>query len=160
MGLDMYFYEVESFFQPDRENGIDVIVPEYNGRGTAYKERKINNVSHIVRNVGYLRKANCIHAMIINGCADGVDDKEPVRLKEMDIKRFVERIDGVLGAGENWVKVAKKEIPTLDGVFFGSTKYNELYLEDLKKARSIFSQMLSDSKEKFPVIKCYYEACW
>lgn len=154
MGLDMYFYEVESFFNPDRENGIDVIVPEYKGRGTAYKERTINNVSHIVRNVGYLRKANCIHSMIINSCADGVDDKEPVRLKEIDIKRFVERIDRVLGARENWVNVAKKEIPTL------YAKYNELYLEDLRKARSIFSQMLSDSKEKFPVIECYYEACW
>ena len=150
MGLDMYFYEREWL-----GGNVDVVVKE--------PLREVKDVVYLTREVGYLRKANCIHGRIVEECADGEDDQRMVRLPKWFIESMIERIGSILDVvrnGGDWVEVAKRELPTCEGFFFGSTEYDESYLDDLRDALDIFIKIFADLEESGGHLDCYYEASW
>lgn len=151
MGLDMYFYEREWL-----GGNVDVIVKE--------PLREVKGVAYLTREVGYLRKANCIHGRIIEECAGGKDNQAIVWLPRSFIDSMIARIGSILDIvrnGGDWVEVAKRELPTCDGFFFGSQEYGELYLDDLRDAIAIFIKMSADLEESAGRhLNCYYEASW
>ena len=55
--------------------------------------------------------------------------------------------------------VAKRLLPTRGGFFFGSTEYDEHYLEDVKETRSWITRMLKDHKNEVPG-EIYYSSSW
>jgi hypothetical protein len=110
--------------------------------------------------VAYWRKANAIHKWFVDNCMNGVDEcvwSEPIpRSKLRELKQLCERVinqtemvkgdvcngytfdsDGmkpILEPGELMAntKQAEKLLPTQSGFFFGSTDYDEYYIQALK----------------------------
>jgi len=52
-------------------------------------------------------------------------------------------------------KVAHELLPTVEGFFFGSTDYDESYIQDLKDTKKALSQVLKDEGDGFQ-----YHASW
>jgi hypothetical protein len=51
--------------------------------------------------------------------------------------------------------IAKKLLPTASGFFFGSTEYNEYYIDDLKHTIKMIEPYLNDDGGAF-----YYRSSW
>lgn len=52
--------------------------------------------------------------------------------------------------------VAKKLLPTAEGFFFGSTDYDQWYVEDLKYTKKVLTEaLMADERSEF-----YYRASW
>lgn len=87
----------------------------------------------------YWRKANAIHKFFIDTCADGIDECQPIQVSIDDLADLVWRCESILISGPNADEqsidknIAHDLLPTCDGFFFGSTDYDERYIEALKK---------------------------
>ena len=121
--------------------------------------------------VAYWRKANAIHKWFVDNVQDGTDDCNYYEVKKEDIERLLNICKEVLdktitekgqvvngqslkdGKWENNYEeglvivnpeVAKGLLPTREGFFFGSTGYDEWYLEDLKHTVEEFEKILKE----------------
>lgn len=87
----------------------------------------------------YWRKANAIHKFFVDTCADGIDECQPIQVSIDALTDLVWRCESILISGPNAdgtsidKNIAHDLLPTCDGFFFGSTDYDEWYIEDLKK---------------------------
>ena len=159
MGLDMYFYlekyqsEFNSKYSMIKKAPIqydeelkeleqDIIERNFKSIETRYQ-------------VGYFRKFNALHRYIVKNFADDIDDCRYVFLDIEDIKKMLNDLKSV--TQEN----ASQVLPTQDGFFFGSQKYDEWYFDDIKYAIDLFEKMLkvleADSKGNW---SAYYRASW
>jgi hypothetical protein len=144
---------------------------------------KDERISEIVENVGYWRKANAIHKWFVENCQNGEDDCRLAyvsreKLQELlDICRTVKAasklVNGkikngaVLKNGE-WKpviedgkyiedpSVAKELLPTQEGFFFGSTEYDQYYLQDIEDTIEILDKVLSEPGSG----EFYYQSSW
>jgi hypothetical protein len=119
----------------------------------------------------YWRKANAIHQWFVDNVQDGKDDCDYYEVKKEQVEKLLslcnEVIDSIrlekgkvfcgriLKNGE-WVNeyidgmvvsdtsVAEELLPTQDGFFFGSTEYDEWYLEDLKHTSEKLEKVLKE----------------
>ncbi len=152
---------------------------------------ELNKVSEIYEEVGYWRKANQIHKWFCdNGECIKEDIEYEVtveQLKELlelckKVKEKAILVDGKINIGSKYDKETKKWIsiyedgkiiqnsdeiegmlPTQDGFFFGSTSYDEWYLEDIKDTIKILEEILEEEEElnKLGVYSDFkYRASW
>lgn len=132
--------------------------------------------------VGYWRKANAIHGWFVENVQDGVDecqlsDVPRQKLEELleTCKRVMEETrveEGEVQNGtvfENGVatpimekgfvvvnpEVCEELLPARGGFFFGSTDYNEYYMEDVKRTIEILEKALSVPGDEYA-----YQASW
>ena len=145
-------------------------------------------IATVTEEVAYWRKANAIHKWFIDKCADGDEDRRRMWvsidcLKELlkTVKKVLESCELVEGEIENgWLfekgkrktlyrkgkyvkdpSVAKELLPTTEGFFFGSTNYDDMYVEDLEYTKKILEEELKKaSKEKDFGVDYFYEASW
>ena len=54
-------------------------------------------------------------------------------------------------------RIAKELLPTCDGFFFGSTDYDEWYVQDLEDTIKVLEEILSEDDDDYDY---YYEASW
>lgn len=107
----------------------------------------------IFKNVGYWRKANQIHRWFVENVQGGVDDCNPYEVTKEQLKNLLSIVKSVLKNPSN-----KSLLPTRSGFFFGSTNYDEWYIEDLKNTKKILSDVLKNTDfEKQMVV---YRASW
>ena len=120
--------------------------------------------------VAYWRKANAIHKWFVDNCGDGIDECQTMEVSQeqleelLDIAQKVkdscELVDGDIQNGytfdENgkevpiiekgkYIKdptVAEKLLPVAKGFFFGSTNYDQWYLEDIESTIKQISEIL------------------
>jgi hypothetical protein len=52
-------------------------------------------------------------------------------------------------------EVAAENLPTTSGFFFGSTDYDEWYMEDMKLTKKILTEALADKQGEY-----YYHSSW
>jgi hypothetical protein len=86
--------------------------------------------------IGYFRKVN----FLVNFFESKGFKREnlvPFRVKKMYIVELIDKCQQILKANEllsekETKELAKESLPTTDGFFFGSTDYDEYYLEDVK----------------------------
>jgi hypothetical protein len=189
MGLDSYLTK-RHYVQNWDHNG-----PEGQHKITVKKGGKkhpyINTekISYIIEQVGYWRKANCIHDWFVQNVQDGRDEcqesyVELSQLQELydacvlvrDNSKLVEgEIQNGYKFGENLEKVpimepgktivdpsvAKDILPTTAGFFFGSTDYDEYYMEDILDTIKILEPELKMEYENgFYQPEYYYRASW
>ena len=105
-------------------------------------------------NVAYWRKANAIHSWFVKNVQDGVDDCR---------KAFVSRdqLDDLLDLCiDIKTKKVKPEncLPTQSGFFFGSTEYDEYYMQDLEYTIDVISSVLLNPEYKHASF--YYQSSW
>lgn len=105
----------------------------------------------------YWRKANAIHKWFVDNICGGVDDCELSRaITQEEIVDLHERCKTILGTTnkETWAKL----LPTLPGFFFGSTEYDDRYLEDIRHTLIVCESILKDFD--FDKYSLHYEASW
>ena len=101
--------------------------------------------------VGYWRKANAIHAWFVKNVQEGVDECEETYVTREHLKKLRDVCQRVLTNPK-----LTSELPTLDGFFFGSTGYDDDYMQDLKDTVEITTKCL-DMDEQFSF---YYRSSW
>ena len=139
----------------------------------------------IIDHVGYWRKANQIHAWFVENVQDGEDDcgcyeVEKWQLEELlDICKLIKDkcklVDGTIKTGEhlkngNWVPdyedgkvidnpdIAEQYLPTKGGFFFGSTDYDEWYMQDIDDTIMIIENVLKETDFDTQIV--YYSSSW
>lgn len=162
MGLDMYL-EKKISVRPD--TSVDMA-----------------KVSYVALEAGYWRKANAIHRWFVENVQDGQDDCREYYVSRDQLKELLDIVNTVLDASElvdgdvvNGYKidktgkhpmieqgkvikdpsVAEELLPTASGFFFGSTEYNQYYIEDLKLTKQIVEEALADEEGQY-----YYASSW
>lgn len=159
MGLDMYLERVFyvknwDYMAADERTVISVLraakpIPGLN----------MENISSIVTQEAYWRKANAIHAWFVDNVADGVDDCRQVPVTIEQVTTLRDLCKQILDApAKNRVMLAEKLLPTRGGFFFGSTDYDQYYFADLRLTVEQLDRVLS-SGDAGPAI-FYYRASW
>jgi hypothetical protein len=180
MGLDMYLSAktyVKNWEHTKPEAKTEVKVKR---GGKLLKTIQPARVSYITEEIGYWRKANAIHSWFVNNCNEGDDDCDTYYVSQEKLEELsgiVERVlkasvlvEGMIQNGTTngvpnmekgkYVKdstVAKELLPTGEGSFFGSTDYDEWYVQDLRTTKTILKEAIKCAKNGADI---YYSASW
>jgi hypothetical protein len=140
----------------------------------------------IMQQVADWRKANQIHEWFVENIQDGEDDCQYHReVTESDLEKLLDTcktvlkscvlVDGKLKNGEHmengkWVadyidgkvvedtSIAEELLPSQSGFFFGSTDYDEWYIDDLKRTIEKIEKILKETD--FDIYAIYYCSSW
>ena len=131
MGLDM-FLDRTVFVGAEYESR------KITGKIELYTDGKpididIKKVSYVYERVAYWRKANAVHRWFVENFANGVDDCNPIHVCGEDLAKLCEICRAIWKEPEGVRRNEKamELLPPQDGFFFGSTKIDEWYYEDL-----------------------------
>lgn len=155
MGLDMYLNR-QLYVQH-----WDHIAPEHQyavSLTQGGKPVELINPKYITDEVGYWRKANQIHKWIIDNCANGNDDAITCEVSREDLVKLLDTVRQVMKPAPDGLlnrDLAEELLPTTEGFFFGSTDYDEWYLQDLKLTEEILVRALALEDDYFE-----YVASW
>ena len=111
--------------------------------------------NYIKEQVGYWRKANAIHRWFVENIQDGIDDCEYHReVTQEDLEELRDICREILCNPDT----AEDKLPTTSGFFFGSTVYDEWYMEDIKNTIDIITEVLKTTD--FEKEMLYYVSSW
>jgi hypothetical protein len=184
MGLDMYLerrHYVKNWPHMTPAERHTVIVKK-GGETVPASEIDPAKVSHIIEDVGCWRKANAIHRWFVDNVQDGNDDCKEYYVSREKMQELLDIVNKVLAAAQlvngqiqngytfkdgekepimedgQYIKdpsVAKGLLPTEEGFFFGSTHYDQFYVEDLQDTKKILEEALRQ-----PDADYYYSSSW
>jgi len=146
---------------------------------------KDERISEITEDIYYWRKANAIHNWFVKNVVQNDDyNGDDVYVSTDNLKKLLTVCEKVIKASKlikgkvkNGYKIldgglkqpimkdgkfiedptiAKELLPTTDGFFFGSTDYDEYYLNDIKETAKMIKELL----ETDPNGDFYYSASW
>lgn len=147
MGLDMYLKRRVNMYKFDKQLPI-VLTNEYG------ESIKIDECSIIIQEIAYWRKANAIHKWFVDNCNNGNEDCDAQDL-------FVSR-NSLLDLLKDCKDVLKHKnkaseiLPTCSGFFFGSTDYDDCYIDDIKLTIKQIENVLKNYKDDY----FFYEGNW
>ena len=148
-----------------------------------------NKVDYIEEGIAYWRKANQIHKWFVDHCQDGTDDCKPYYVAKEDLENLLEtckevKEKAILKHGEvkngeklengewkpimeegdyieNYEEIAEL-LPTESGCFFGSTDYDEYYMQDIDYTIKTLEQILEEDNkiDKDILIDYIYQSSW
>lgn len=160
MGLDMYLYADKYVSRKDYNKQVgdydyatneafQTIVDALGAQDLIDEEWSGMTVS---LPIGYWRKANQIHAWIVDNCANGIDECQRIYISKDKAQELVDICKAVIKNPSR----ANELLAPRSGFFFGSTDIDEWYLNDLKRTIDIFTKAL-----KSPDIDgVTYQASW
>ena len=99
----------------------------------------------------YWRKANQIHNWFVQNIQNGYDDCDEYSLDAYDILELRNDCAYVLKYPEE----AEDVLPTVGGIFFGSTDYGDWYWEEVERTLKELDEVLQEDYTKF-----YYKSSW
>lgn len=151
MGLDMYLeaeFYVSKYFKGGPEMLEDLekldLTKRLNGR----------RIKKLVVEVGYWRKANQIHSWFVENVQGGRDECQRSYVSREQLQELLAIVERVLANPE----LDSELLPTGAGFFFGSTEYDEYYIQDLQETKKILDDVLNDPI--FDGWDFYYQASW
>lgn len=103
--------------------------------------------------VGYWRKVNAIHNWFVENLADGEDNCNPIYVPHSSLVDLKILCQEVIDDPDK----AEELLPTGSGFFFGSTDYDEWYLEGIKHTLAILTKVIEDVPEGWSF---EYQASW
>lgn len=184
MGLDMYLtkrFYVQNWDHTPLDKKHEVIVLQGE---KVRKDIQQDQISEIICQVMYWRKANAIHKWFVDTCQEGNDDcreayVEQEQLEELQgicekILDTCKLVKGKIINGmtfENGKEVpimedgeyiedsslAEELLPSEEGFFFGSTNYDQWYYEDIKKTKEMLDRELAIENND---ASYYYHSSW
>lgn len=92
--------------------------------------------------VAYFRKANSLQGYFEEKYH--IENLEYHRISKEDAEDILSRVTQVL----NDISLVPKLFPSCSGFFYGSTGYDEWYIDDLKSIQKIFSKILEEWNDK------------
>ena len=134
--------------------GLDMTVYATNGEDLTKEDLYSEEDLCQDLNSWYWRKANAVHNWMVENVQDGKDDcgvYEVFLPQLMDLKGIVEKIIAN-------PKKAPDLLPTVSGFFFGSTEYDEWYMDDMHLTLKNINQMLEDHEEG--ETRFFYTSSW
>ena len=111
---------------------------------------------------GYFRKVNFLTRFFNyeENCSDQVVSKEELAVLVESCDKVLKAVKKVKGDDVYTInkEVAEKELPTQSGFFFGSTEYDEWYIQDIKEVRKFAKRMLStfDFEKNDLILHCWW----
>jgi hypothetical protein len=132
MGLDMYLNAKRFLW-----NSEDELVKKLSDNFPELGDIKIKEVS---AEAAYWRKANAIHKWFVDNVQDGTDDCGYYDVDKEKLQELIDVIDQVLADKSK----ADTLLPTQGGFFFGDTKYDQYYFEDLEYTKTMLTGLLDD----------------
>jgi hypothetical protein len=151
MGLDMYLEKRTDVrlwnFQKEEEQ-FEVIVKK---GGVTYPKINPKNVTTIVEELGYWRKANAIHRWFVENVQNNVDNCGEYFVPKSLLEKLLELCLAVKLNPEQ----ADELLPTSSGFFFGGDEYDEWYFDKIEYTIEILKEALSDEDASY-----YYSSSW
>jgi hypothetical protein len=151
MGLDMYLEKRTDVrlwnFQKEEEQ-FEVVVRK---GGVTYPKINPKNVTTIVEEVGYWRKANQIHRWFVENVQDNVDNCGEYFVPKVKLEELLELCQKVKADNS----LAGVLLPTGTGFFFGGEEYDEWYFNDIETTIEVLKEALSDDDASY-----YYSSSW
>jgi hypothetical protein len=148
MGLDMYLNAKRYLW---RTRGEELTLAQ------KISNLEIGNdgmrVKEIVCEAMYWRKANSIHYWFVQNIQNGDDD-----CKEYYVSR--EKLESLIGVCEEVLADPSKAddlLPIAQGFFFGSSKIDDWYWDDIKETIGTLRRLLSNTSEEW---EFYYASSW
>lgn len=134
---------------------LDALTPEFQLRYYYWDTNRRHGHYRIFQNCGYWRKANAIHAWFVENVQNGVDDCAMYEVTYDQLESLKIACLQVLSATpEEYAAI----LPTQGGFFFGSTDYDEDYLEEIQNTIRMIDTVLAETDwEKETVI---YSSSW
>lgn len=123
MGLDMYLSARNYMSEYDEK-----ITPVSEKIKKALGLKVGLKVEYVSLRAAYWRKANAIHAWFVANVQDATDDCGTYEVSREQLQELAAECQKVLDNP----KLAAEALPTQGGFFFGSTDYDENYVDDLK----------------------------
>lgn len=167
MGLDMYLKYRKNFsgyeFSGDESKAEDYkkIITEAGVSDVADAEHPFASVEVTAI---YWRKANMIHSWFVDTLADGRDECQEIYVPREKLKELRDLCFDALSvpAGMTLTQHAETVLPTSSGFFFGSTDYDEWYVQDLKHTMDSIDNLLAALPEDGEGWdwSLYYQASW
>lgn len=112
----------------------------------------------------YWRKANMVHQWFVDTLADGRDECQEIYVPREKLQELRELCFEALSvpAGMTFQKHAESVLPTQSGFFFGSTEYDEYYIQDLQYTMDAIDRVLKGLPEDGEGWdwSLYYQASW
>lgn len=183
MGLDMYLYRKKHLGKAKIQ--VNILENEYNWYKNTNTEYTLENCTSITQEVGYWRKANAIHNWFVKYVQDDIDNcgeyYVPIeRLKQLlevckEVKEkaiIVEKkvVEEIYNPEKKEIEdtIVKRKIitngeevaeilPTCEGFFFGSTDYDEWYLQDIDYTIELIENILKEDNNEDDY---YYRSSW
>ena len=154
MGLDMYLSAkkyMSKYFDPADSQKISAINDIFGLEG---EEDGDYGAQEVKFRVAYWRKANAIHQWFVDNVQDGEDNCDEYGVPRESLEELMALCEQIIANPKN----AKKNLPTASGFFFGSTEYDEYYIQDLEYTVARFKKILNDPALQ----KCdfYYQSSW
>lgn len=189
MGLDMYLHKRHyvknwDFMKPEQRHEVTVKVG-----GQIHSTINPEKICYITEDVGYWRKANAIHKWFVENVQNGVDDCKEYYVERKDLEKLLElckkvkdstqMVKAKIRNGYSFTKTGKKKynyvkgkvletckvafelLPTTEGFFFGTTDYDEYYMQDIEDTIKILEEELSiEYLEGLGQPEYFYQASW
>lgn len=185
MGLDMYLTKktyVKNWEHTPSNELHNIIIQKGN---KIRNDIKTDRICYVEEEICYWRKANQIHNWFVSNCGNGDDNCQPMYVSKEQLKELValckqviegsKLVDGKVVIGQvstqnGWEneyadgkyienpELAQELLPTVDGFFFGSTEYDQYYIDDLKHTVKVLEEELKNSSDDNT--DYYYQASW
>lgn len=179
MGLDSSLYK-ETHLWNFGDDKYSVKVSK-NNNPVKIDEKKVVG---IVEELQYWRKQNAIHNYFVQECGDGVDECQRIPVSTDQLLNLLDRCKQILADKDNIVvtkdiytdiqgkecveenrhlkdtTLAEDLLPTTSGFFFGSTEYDEWYIQGLETTIKAIEHELNTPKDNTIYTSYYYQASW
>lgn len=141
MGLDIYFNQI-------KRKGPKL----FKDNNSIHKSLSDN----IITELAYFRKVNFVVKFFCDakGCSKDFINCADVIININDLKELKERCDKVLASKS--LNIAQALLPTENGFFFGSSKYDEDYFEDVKDVSDSCAKMIQFCEENPKAIIAFH----
>ena len=154
MGLDMYLTAeryMSKYFDEADSAKITSINEIFDIQG---EEDGDYGAQSVIFKVAYWRKANAIHQWFVDNVQDGVDECQKAFVSREQLQTLLDLCKEIVESPKKGSKV----LPTANGFFFGSTEYDDYYIQDLQYTVERLEKILKDSALE----KCdfYYQSSW
>jgi hypothetical protein len=173
---DIDIYEAKE----DKPKLYEAIKPYLHKRGSEYYSWE-----SIFEDVGYWRKANAIHRWFVENVQDGEDDCGYYEVSKEQLEELLKtciEVRDLSKLEQGWVKngeifkngmwcpcmeegeyiinpeIAEELLPTTSGFFFGSTNYDQWYMENIVDTIDILTKVLETTD--FDVDMIVYGSSW
>lgn len=154
MGLDMYLsakkYMSKYFDAADSEK-IKSINELF---GVDGDEDGDYGAQEVIFRVAYWRKANAIHDWFVRNVQDGRDECQESWVSRDQLKELADLCKQIVAEP----KKADELLPTRSGFFFGSTDYDDWYMQEMQHTADRIDKILADPA--FVKADFYYQSSW
>jgi len=133
MGLDMYLYVLHYFPHNEQDDANHKFQEAWS------QLAQLGQLKGIIIEGCYWRKANAIHNWFVKIVQNGVDNCGTYEVKRDKLVELRDTCEQILKDHS----LAEKLLPPVSGFFFGSTKIDEGYFEDLTYTHEQLTRLLN-----------------